>query len=73
MTLDRLDGVEHAVFVGDTPYDVEAASRAGLGCLALLTGGSARPSSTEAGALLVARFARRPRRHRLGADHFSRL
>ena len=39
VTLDRLGGVERAVFVGDTPYDVQAADRAGMGCIALLTGG----------------------------------
>jgi HAD superfamily hydrolase (TIGR01549 family) len=42
-----------AVFVGDTPYDVEAANRAGLGCVALLTGGFSRGELEEAGAELV--------------------
>ena len=42
-----------AVFVGDTPYDVEAAARAGLGCVALLTGGFSRSELEEAGAALV--------------------
>ena len=54
VTLDRMDGVERAVFVGDTPYDVEAANRAGLGCLALLTGGFGSAELTDAGALRVA-------------------
>ena len=54
MTLDRLDGVERAVLVGDTPYDVEAALRAGIGCVALLTGGFSRAELVDAGALLVA-------------------
>ncbi len=54
VTLDRLDGVERAVFVGDTPYDVEAANRAGLGCLAVLTGGFGAAELTDAGALRVA-------------------
>lgn len=42
-----------AVFVGDTPYDVEAADRAGLRCVALLTGGFSRRELEEAGAALV--------------------
>ena len=54
VTLERLGGVEQAVFVGDTPYDVEAAGRAGLACIGLLTGGFSRSELDEAGALLVA-------------------
>jgi HAD superfamily hydrolase (TIGR01549 family) len=53
-TLRRLDGVEQAVLVGDTVYDVESAARAGIGCVAVLTGGYARAELTEAGATLVA-------------------
>jgi HAD superfamily hydrolase (TIGR01549 family) len=53
-TLDRLDGVERAVFVGDTVYDVEACRRVGLGCLALRSGGFGREELESAGALLVA-------------------
>jgi HAD superfamily hydrolase (TIGR01549 family) len=54
VTLDRMDGVERAVLVGDTPYDVVAALRAGIGCVAVLTGGFARAELVDAGALLVA-------------------
>ena len=54
VTLDRLGGVERAVFVGDTPYDVEAARRAGLGCIALLTGGFGEAELADAGAATVA-------------------
>jgi phosphoglycolate phosphatase-like HAD superfamily hydrolase len=32
-------GAERAVLVGDTPYDVESAHRAGIACIAVLTGG----------------------------------
>ncbi len=32
-------GAERAVLVGDTPYDVESAHRAGIPCIAVLTGG----------------------------------
>lgn len=53
VTLDRLDGVERAFFVGDTIYDVEAASRAGLPCLTVRTGGFGRAELEAAGAALV--------------------
>lgn len=53
-TLSRMDGVERAVLVGDTVYDVEAASRAGLACVALLSGGVGRAELMEAGAVTVA-------------------
>lgn len=39
--LARLEPIDHAevLVVGDTPYDAEAASRAGLGTIGLLCGG----------------------------------
>jgi HAD superfamily hydrolase (TIGR01549 family) len=52
-TIDRLDGVTHAVLVGDTPYDVQAAQRAGIGCVGVLTGGYSEAELTDAGAALV--------------------
>lgn len=52
VTLDKVQPAR-AVFVGDTPYDVEAASRAGIGCVALLTGGFGKSELEEAGAILV--------------------
>jgi HAD superfamily hydrolase (TIGR01509 family) len=52
-TLQQLD-VDRAVFVGDTPYDVDAAGRAGLRCVGLLTGGFSRAELEEAGAAHVA-------------------
>jgi HAD superfamily hydrolase (TIGR01549 family) len=51
-TLDRLE-VDTAVVVGDTPYDVEAAKRLGLRCLAVLTGGFSTAELEEAGAAVV--------------------
>ena len=51
--LDRLGDVDEAVFLGDTPYDVEAASRLGLGCIAVLTGGFSRAELEQSGAVLV--------------------
>lgn len=53
-TLSRLEGVTHAVLVGDTPYDVLAARRAGIACVGLLSGGYSEAELTEAGAVLVA-------------------
>jgi HAD superfamily hydrolase (TIGR01549 family) len=52
VALDRVSG-ERAVLVGDTPYDVEAASRIGLACVTVLTGGYSRAELEEAGAALV--------------------
>ena len=49
-----MGGVEQAVFVGDTPYDVEAAKRAGMGCIALMTGGLSSAELVDAGASMVA-------------------
>ncbi len=54
VTIKRMGGVEAAVFVGDTAYDVEAAQRAGLGCVAVRTGGVGGHELRDAGALLVA-------------------
>ena len=41
---------EDAVMIGDTPWDVKAAARAGVGTLAVLTGGFAIEELTESGA-----------------------
>lgn len=53
LTLSKLDGVERAVLVGDTPYDVESAARIGLKCIGVLTGGFSRAELADAGAALV--------------------
>ena len=50
--LDKLDGDE-AVMVGDTPWDVEAARRAGVATIAVLTGGFSEQELREAGAAAV--------------------
>jgi len=52
VALDRVAG-ERAVVVGDTPYDVEAASRLGLACVGLLTGGYSRAELEGSGAARV--------------------
>jgi HAD superfamily hydrolase (TIGR01509 family) len=44
---------DEAVMIGDTPWDVEAASRAGVGTITVLTGGFSREELLEAGALEV--------------------
>jgi HAD superfamily hydrolase (TIGR01509 family) len=43
-------GASEAVMVGDTPYDVEAAKRAGVPTLAVLTGGFSEAELRDAGA-----------------------
>ena len=53
VTLDRLEGVRRAVMIGDTPYDVESAHRAGLGCIGLRSGGYSEAELVDAGAVLV--------------------
>ena len=50
--LDKLDADE-AVMVGDTPWDVEAARRAGVATIAVLTGGFSEQELREAGAAAV--------------------
>jgi HAD superfamily hydrolase (TIGR01549 family) len=52
-TLEKLGDVDLTVAVGDTPYDVEAAARIGLRCVAVLSGGYSREELTSAGAALV--------------------
>jgi HAD superfamily hydrolase (TIGR01509 family) len=44
---------EAAVFVGDTVWDVLACKKAGLTCLAFLTGGTSREELHEAGAVEI--------------------
>ena len=53
--LGKLDGVgaEEALVVGDTPYDMEAAGKAGLGGVAVRSGGFADAVLSEAGALAI--------------------
>ena len=52
VTLEAI-GTRRGVMIGDTPYDVEAAARAGLKCLGLRSGGYSEAELTEAGAALV--------------------
>jgi HAD superfamily hydrolase (TIGR01549 family) len=52
-TLKRLEGVTHAVMVGDTPYDVESARKAGMQCVTLRSGGYGEAELVDAGAALV--------------------
>lgn len=52
-TLRRLPGVTRAVFVGDTPYDVQSAQAAGLRCVGLRSGGYSEGELRDAGATVV--------------------
>jgi HAD superfamily hydrolase (TIGR01549 family) len=47
--LERIGG-EPAVMIGDSTWDCEAAGRAGIRCVAVLTGGFSREELLEAGA-----------------------
>ncbi|MGW3247749.1 HAD family hydrolase [Streptomyces sp. NPDC001070] len=49
---------DRAVFVGDTVWDVEAAGKVGVPCVALLSGGISRSALEEAGAVAVHRDPR---------------
>ncbi|QDB80520.1 HAD family hydrolase [Georgenia sp. 311] len=52
--LDAVDvPADRAVFVGDTVWDVEAAARAGVPCVGVLTGGISEAELTGAGAVAV--------------------
>jgi HAD superfamily hydrolase (TIGR01509 family) len=52
--LERIDGTTgEAVMVGDTTWDVEAAARAGVGTIAVRTGGFGADELREAGAVHV--------------------
>jgi HAD superfamily hydrolase (TIGR01509 family) len=52
--LDRVGGSpDDAVMVGDTPWDVEAAARAGVPTITVLTGGFAAAELEDAGAAAV--------------------
>ena len=57
VTLEALglgvQGTGRAVMIGDTPYDVQSAERAGLRCIGLRSGGYSEAELSEAGAVLV--------------------
>jgi HAD superfamily hydrolase (TIGR01549 family) len=48
--LDKVDADGEAMLIGDTVWDVEAAKRAGVGTLAVLTGGFSEQELRDAGA-----------------------
>jgi len=48
-------GPDEAVFVGDTVWDVEASAKAGVPCVAVLTGGISGAELRDAGAVAVYR------------------
>jgi HAD superfamily hydrolase (TIGR01509 family) len=50
--LEKL-GTEDAVMVGDTPWDIKAAGKAGVATVAVLTGGFSEHELREAGAVAV--------------------
>lgn len=52
VALESVDA-QHAVMIGDAVWDVEAAARAGVPCVGLLTGGVGESELREAGAVAV--------------------
>lgn len=50
--LDKM-GVDEAVMVGDTPWDIKAARKAGVDTIAIMTGGFSRDELEQAGAVAV--------------------
>jgi HAD superfamily hydrolase (TIGR01549 family) len=50
--LEKL-GTEQAIMVGDTPWDIKAAAKAGVDTIAVLSGGFPRQELEEAGAVAV--------------------
>jgi HAD superfamily hydrolase (TIGR01509 family) len=46
-------GADEGLLIGDTPWDVEAARRAGVGTVAVLTGGFSEAELRDAGAIAV--------------------
>jgi HAD superfamily hydrolase (TIGR01549 family) len=46
-------GTRDAVMLGDTPWDVEAAAKAGLATVCVMTGGFSKQELTDAGAVAV--------------------
>ena len=55
--LEKLEGIgaDEVVVIGDTPYDVTAAKRAGIATIAVLCGGFPEEDLREAGAIAVYR------------------
>jgi HAD superfamily hydrolase (TIGR01509 family) len=51
--LTKVPGVERSVLIGDSTWDCEAARRAGVASVALLTGGFSEQELREAGAVAV--------------------
>ena len=56
-------GTNNAVMVGDTPWDIEAAKRAGLDTVTVMTGGYSEQELREAGAAAVFESLTELRRH----------
>ena len=56
-------GTEDAVMIGDTPWDVEAARRAGIGTMCVITGGFSEQELNDAGAIGVYESVAELRQH----------
>jgi HAD superfamily hydrolase (TIGR01549 family) len=56
-------GTDDAVMVGDTPWDIEAARRAGIATICVITGGYSEHELREAGAVAVFESVGELRKH----------
>jgi HAD superfamily hydrolase (TIGR01509 family) len=56
-------GTQDAVMIGDTPWDVQAARRAGIETICVLTGGFSEQELREAGAIVVFESMAELRKH----------
>jgi HAD superfamily hydrolase (TIGR01549 family) len=56
-------GTHDAIMIGDTPWDVEAARRAGIETICVLTGGFSEQELSEAGAVAVFESMAELRKH----------
>ncbi len=53
VAMEKAEGDEDAILIGDSPWDIEAARNAGIPTLAVLTGGYSEAELLEAGAQAV--------------------
>jgi HAD superfamily hydrolase (TIGR01509 family) len=70
--LEKADGDEPSVMVGDSVWDVKAATAAGIPTLAVLTGGFSEEELREAGAALVVESIDELRIDRQSLDELAR-
>ncbi len=53
VAMEKAEGEDDAILIGDSVWDIEAAKRAGIGTLGVLTGGYSEAELVDAGAQAV--------------------